>query len=550
MECFCKGALRLLHEECAIKWFSTKGNKKCDVCGQEVQNFPVTLLWVQSTAQRGSGQQHNQQGLHPETIRVITNGQPVQVWVDYDGRKKQINVSMSSISNGKPYIPLLSLTRDLSPVLNEIMYIGFSASTSKLTASAYVLGWSFKLNGQAEEIVLSNLPKLPPQGPKKRSKHLTIALPVIIGSSVLLALLYGVHFAIRRKKFAELLEDWELEYGPQRFKYKELYIATKGFREKELLGKGGFGKVYKGILPNSKAEIAVKRESHESRQGMKEFVAEIVSNGRLRHRNLVPLLGYCRRKGELLLVYEYMPNGSLDKYLYGQPTVTLNWSQRFRVIKGVASGLLYLHEEWDQVVIHRDVKASNVLLDGEWNGKLGDFGLARLHDHGADPQTTHIAGTFGYLAPEHTRSGRATTSTDVFSFGVFLLEVACGRKPIETHDSEVVILVDWVFCCWKRSNILEAKDPNLGTEFVAEEVELVLKLGLLCSQSEPAARPSMRQVVQYLEGDHILLPELSPLGVSASGLSLPHKEGFDEFATGTGLSHSYASESSRLSGGR
>ncbi|KAM1801352.1 hypothetical protein ACFX11_032972 [Malus domestica] len=244
-----------------------------------------------------------------------------------------------------------------------------------------------------------------------------------------------------------------------------------------------------------------------------------------------------------------MPNGSLDKYLYGQPTVTLNWSQRFRVIKGVASGLLYLHEEWDQVVIHRDVKASNVLLDGEWNGKLGDFGLARLHDHGADPQTTHIAGTFGYLAPEHTRSGRATTSTDVFSFGVFLLEVACGRKPIETHDSEVVILVDRVFCCWKRSNILEAKDPNLGTEFVAEEVELVLKLGLLCSQSEPAARPSMRQVVQYLEGD-LLLPELSPLGVSASGLSFPHKEGFDEFATGTGLSHSYASESSRLSGGR
>ncbi|KAM1798709.1 hypothetical protein ACFX12_032750 [Malus domestica] len=481
--------------------------------------------------------------------RVITNGQPVQVWVDYDGSKKQINVSMSPVSNGKPYIPLLSLTNDLSPILNKIMYIGFSASTSKLTASAYVLGWSFKLNGQAEEIDLSKLPKLPPLGPKKRSKHLTIALPVIIGSSVLLALLYGVHFAIRRKKFAELLEDWELEYGPQRFKYKELYIATKGFREKELLGKGGFGKVYKGILPNSKAEIAVKRESHESRQGMKEFVAEIVSNGRLRHRNLVPLLGYCRRKGELLLVYEYMPNGSLDKYLYGQPTVTLNWSQRFRVIKGVASGLLYLHEEWDQVVIHRDVKASNVLLDGEWNGKLGDFGLARLHDHGADPQTTHIAGTFGYLAPEHTRSGRATTSTDVFSFGVFLLEVACGRKPIETHDSEVVILVDRVFCCWKRSNILEAKDPNLGTEFVAEEVELVLKLGLLCSQSEPAARPSMRQVVQYLEGD-LLLPELSPLGVSASGLSFPHKEGFDEFATGTGLSHSYASESSRLSGGR
>ena len=124
---------------------------------------------------------------------------------------------------------------------------------------------------------------------------------------------------------------------------------------------------------------------------------EIVSIGHLLHRNLVPLLGYCRRKGELLLVYDYMPNGSSDKYLYDQPTVTLNWSQWFRVIKGAASGLFYLHEEWEQVVVHWDVKASNVLLDGELNGWLGDFGLARLYDHGTDPQTTHVVGTLGYI---------------------------------------------------------------------------------------------------------------------------------------------------------
>lgn len=125
-----------------------------------------------------------------------------------------------------------------------------------------------------------------------------------------------------------------------------------------------------------------------------------------------------------------MPHGSLDKAIYDQPKFILNWSQRFHVLKGVAAGLSYLHQEWEQVVIHRDVKASNVLLDNQLNGRLGDFGLARLHDHGTDPQTTHVVGTIGYLAPEHNRTGKATTSTDVYSFGAFLLEVTCGKSSI------------------------------------------------------------------------------------------------------------------------
>jgi serine/threonine protein kinase len=155
-----------------------------------------------------------------------------------------------------------------------------------------------------------------------------------------------------------------------------LFHATGGFKNKHLLGEGGFGKVYKGVLPLSNVEVAVKRMSHESRQGMKEFVTEVVSIGRLRHCNLVQLLGYCRRKGELFLVYNYMPNGSLDKYLHCEEHKTfLNWAQRFRVIKGIATGLLYLHEKWEKIVIHRDIKASNVLLDDEMNGRLGDFGL-------------------------------------------------------------------------------------------------------------------------------------------------------------------------------
>ncbi|XP_058202250.1 L-type lectin-domain containing receptor kinase SIT2-like [Rhododendron vialii] len=313
---------------------------------------------------------------------------------------------------------------------------------------------------------------------------------------------------LRRKKYEDIREDWEREYGPHRFSYKDLFKATRGFIDEDLLGAGGFGKVYRGVLPSSKEQVAVKKVSHDSKQGMKEFVAEIASIGRLRHRNLVQLLGYSRRKGELLLVYDYMPNGSLDKFLFSNEKPILVWEQRYRIIRGVASALLYLHEEWEQVVLHRDVKASNVLLDADLNGRLGDFGLARLYDRGANPETTHVVGTIGYLAPELTRTGKATTSTDVFAFGAFILEVACGRRPIQPQRSpKEVILVDWVFEKWKEGAILETSDSRLGGDYLEEEMELVLKLGLLCSKSDAATRPSMRQVIQYLEGD-VLLPEI------------------------------------------
>ncbi|KAK3415755.1 hypothetical protein EUGRSUZ_H01505 [Eucalyptus grandis] len=472
----------------------------------------------------------------------LISGREMQVWVDYDGADKLINVTLAPINVPKPKTPLLSLRRDLSPIINENMYVGFSASADSVVASHYVLGWSFSVNGEVQALDLTRLPKLPQIG-KETSKVMTIGLPLMVLFVVSVLILGAIYVIRRKRKLAEVLEDWERDYGPYRFKYKDLYTATKGFRNQELLGAGGFGQVYRGILPTSNLEIAVKRVSHESKQGMREFIAEIITIGRLRHRNLVALLGYCRRKRELLLVYDYMPNGSLDKYLYNQPKVTLNWMQRLRVIKGVASGLLYLHEGWEQVVIHRDIKASNILLDTEFNGRLGDFGLARLHDHGTDPQTTHVAGTIGYLAPEHMRTGKATRSTDVFAFGVFLLEVACGRRPIKRGDTEDVILVDWVFSCWDRGAILEARDPKLGLEFVEEEMELVLKLGLMCSHANPLMRPSMRQVLQYLEGD-LPMPESSSIGISSAGSTVGHREGFDNLAYSSSVAESL------LSGGR
>ncbi|KAL4610619.1 hypothetical protein ACB092_08G064100, partial [Castanea dentata] len=431
----------------------------------------------------------------------LVSGSLMHLWIDYNETEKLLNVTLAPASITKSNQPLLSTRIDLSQYLLEFMYVGFSAATGTITSDQYILGWSFNKSGQAQTLDISKLPQ-PPRRRKSKDRQRQIIVILIIAVVVVLILVTVAIFVLRRKKYAEILEDWESEYGPHRFSYKNIYKATKGFSDKEPLGEGGFGKVYKGTLRSSNTQIAVKKVSHDSKQGMKEFVAKIISMGRLRHRNLVQLLRYCRRKGELLLVYDYMPNGSLEKFLYGNERTNLNWLQRFRILKGVASGLFYLHEEWEQVVLHRDIKSSNVLLDAKLNGKLGDFGLARICDHGAILQTTCVAGTVGYLAPELTKTGRATTYTGVFAFGVFMLEVACGRKPIEIRGlPEEVILVVWVFGCWRKGAILDASDPKLEGNYVVKEIELVLKLGLLCSHSTPVVRPSMRQVMQFLDGD-------------------------------------------------
>ncbi|XP_018673598.2 L-type lectin-domain containing receptor kinase SIT2 [Musa acuminata AAA Group] len=477
----------------------------------------------------------------------LSSGQTMQVWVDYDSHEMLLNVTLASFPMAKPHRPLLSAVVNLTSVLLETMYVGFSASAGPFLTSHYVLGWSFKMNGVAQALNSSLLPSLPRAKSNHKFKVSRIGLPMASATLVLTVVGIVVFILRRRTKYSELLDDWELEYGPHRFSYKDLFKAAKGFRDTELLGRGGFGRVYKGVLRSSRSEVAIKRVSHGSRQGMREFIAEIVSLGRLRHRNLVQLLGYCRRQGELLLVYDYMPNGSLEKFLHDQAMPTLDWATRFRIIKGVASGLLYLHEDWEQVVIHRDIKASNVLLDNELIGRLGDFGLARLYDHGTDPQTTHVVGTMGYLAPELARTGKATTITDVFAFGVFLLEVACGRTPVDpTADEEKLILSDWVLKNWQKGSILETTDPRLEEEYDVEEVELVLQLGLLCSHPLPTERPSMRQVVRYLEG-HAPLPELSPTYLSFSAFVRLRNDGVDDrFMSNT----SPEATASVLSGGR
>lgn len=464
----------------------------------------------------------------------LKGGKPIQVWIDYDSVQNVVNVTISPTSK-KPKIPILSSHVDLSSLFEEYMYVGLSASTGLLASSHYMLGWSFKLNGQAPALDLSSLPSLP-GGHKKQYTGLVIGVSAAVVVFVIVSISTAIYL-IRKIKNADIVEDWELEMGPHRYCYQELKKATNNFSDKVLLGKGGFGQVYKGILPDSKIEVAVKRISKESTQGLREFVSEIASIGRLRHRNLVQLLGWYRRRDDFLLVYDYMANGSLDKFLFEEPKMILNWEQRFKIIKDVASGLLYLHEGYEQVVIHRDVKASNVLLDEELNGRLSDFGLARLYEHGANPNTTRVVGTLGYLAPELPRTGKATENSDVYAFGALLLEVVCGRRPIEPKAlPEELVLVDLVWEKFREGRALDVIDPKLNGEYNESEVMMVIKLGLMCSHNAPIARPSMRQVVRYLD-EEVGIPQnlRDPNGAyeGVKGMS----EVFDDFA------HSFASSS-------
>jgi serine/threonine protein kinase len=464
---------------------------------------------------------------------TLSSGDAMQVWIDYDGKAKEINVTLAPMAmrGAKPSKPLLSYISDLKDVLTDKAYVGFSGATGPVGSQHCLLAWSFAMNGPAPPIDFNKIPKMPNSGHHEALvKDMEIGLPIAAFVLILATCITVILLVRRHLTYAEVREDWEVEFGPHRFSYKELFKATEGFKSKHLLGAGGFGKVYKGVLLQSGTEVAVKRVSHDSTQGLKEFISEVVSIGHLRHRNLVQLLGYCRRKGELLLVYDYMPNGSLDKYLYGEDDKPLlEWAQRFQIVKDVASGLFYLHEKWQQVVIHRDVKASNVLLDGGMVAHLGDFGLARLYDHGADLQTTHVVGTMGYIAPELARTGKASPLTDVFAFGTFLLEVTCGRRPVvDTVHHGRKLLVDRVLEYWRRGSLEETVDFRLQGNYDVDEARMVLTLGLMCSHPFPGERPTMRQVMQYLDGD-APLPELTPADMSLLSL-MQDQTSFDQSA--------------------
>ncbi|KAJ0668629.1 putative protein kinase RLK-Pelle-L-LEC family [Helianthus annuus] len=434
----------------------------------------------------------------------MNDGGNYQVWIDFDGFV--VNVSLDRVGGKKPTRCLMKVPLDLSGVFEDEMYVGFTASTGTLTQSHRILGWSFSNHNfsLSDGLVTEGLPSFVLRGERfYRSKGFIIGLTLGV-LFVLVACVFISCVLIKRKrkvtKTKDDLEDWELEYWPHRIAFRDIDYATNSFSDENVIGIGGNGKVYKGVLGG--AEIAIKRINHDNDDGVREFLAEVSSLGRLRHKNLVGLRGWCKKeKGSLILVYDYMENGSLDKALFEckDDTKILNFDDRMRILKDVANGIAYLHEGWEAKVLHRDIKSSNVLLDKDMNAKLGDFGLARMHQHGHVATTTRVVGTVGYLAPEVIKTGRASTQTDVFSFGILMLEVICGKRPIKAGN---IPLINWISELMQKDELVNAVDERLTAKgaFDREEVEMVLRLGLLCAHPDAKMRPTMRLVVKALEG--------------------------------------------------
>ncbi|KAM0869990.1 hypothetical protein ACQ4PT_040314 [Festuca glaucescens] len=286
-----------------------------------------------------------------------------------------------------------------------------------------------------------------------------------------------------------------------------LRAATVDFAESNKLGEGGFGAVYKGVLPNGD-EIAVKRLSQNSTQGVEELKNELALVAKLKHKNLVRLVGVCLEQQERLLVYEFVPNRSLDLILFdAEQRELLGWGRRHKIINGIARGLQYLHEDSELKVVHRDLKASNILLDAEMRPKISDFGLARIFERDQTQAVTNrVIGTHGYMAPEYAMRGNYSVKSDAFSFGVMVVEIVTGRKNNHSYASQKNgDLVTTVWEHWEAGTLTELVDPCMGGSFPVGDVLRCIQVGLLCVQGDPVARPIMSSVVMMLGSDTVSL---------------------------------------------
>ncbi|KAB2027780.1 hypothetical protein ES319_D05G055900v1, partial [Gossypium barbadense] len=447
----------------------------------------------------------------------LKSGRNIKVRIDYHGWKKLLEISMAY--SGDMLVSVLNHFVEMEDTVPSSVFVGFTAATGRVPESHHVLDWTFST---------IPLPDLNNHGSKydKMKTILLIVVPLIMGLLiVLICFLPSFRRLVKRKKeMVKQKVDIEIRSRtaanvPKMFTHKMLAKATHNFSKENLLGTGGFGSVYKGSLKDDPPTIvAVKKISATSKQGEKEYFAEICTIGRLRHKNIVQLQGWCHEGEHHLLVYEYMPNGSLDRYIGKQ---FLDWDTRFKILTGLASALLYLHEDSSNPVVHRDVKPNNVMLDEEFNAHLGDFGLARLL-HDDDSVTTMLAGTPGYLAPELGFTGKSTPESDVYSFGMVVIEVVCGRRSKGIMDENS--LVDYVWNSYGQNELLNCVDPKLESEFDEEQVKRTLIVGLACLHPDSTQRPKIRKVVQiFLNPDEPLmdLPESRPsavyITVSSSG---------------------------------
>ncbi|CAN6168277.1 unnamed protein product [Urochloa humidicola] len=353
-------------------------------------------------------------------------------------------------------------------------------------------------------------------------------------------------------KTEEALKLWRIEESTSEFTlydFSELAAATGDFSEDNRLGKGGFGPVYKGKLADG-AEIAVKRLAAHSGQGLEEFKNEIQLIAKLQHTNLVRLVGCCVQDEEKMLVYEYMPNRSLDCFIFDQQRGTLlNWEKRLRIIEGIAQGLLYLHKHSRVRIIHRDLKASNILLDKELNPKISDFGIARIFGSNmTEANTNRVVGTYGYMSPEYASEGIFSIKSDVYSFGVLLLEIVSGKRNSGHHHQygDFINLLGYAWQLWREGRAFELIDPTLGECVEVASIMRCVKVALLCVQDNAADRPTMADVTAMLAaaggdgGSSLPDPRRPPhfsLRVSSS------EEGYSEGRTRSSSSHSHATTS-------
>ncbi|XP_065634279.1 probable leucine-rich repeat receptor-like serine/threonine-protein kinase At3g14840 [Quercus suber] len=343
---------------------------------------------------------------------------------------------------------------------------------------------------------------------------------VAVGAFVLflvLGILWWKGCLGQKSRMGQDLKGLDLQTGL--FTLRQIRAATNNFDASNKVGEGGFGSVYKGLLSDG-TTIAVKQLSSKSKQGNREFVNEIGLISALQHPHLVKLYGCCIEGNKLLLVYEYMENNSLARALFGSKEcqLKLGWTTRHKICVGIARGLAYLHEESRLKIVHRDIKATNVLLDKYLNPKISDFGLAKLDEEDNTHISTRITGTYGYMAPEYAMRGYLTDKADVYSFGVVTLEIVSGRSNTSHRPKEEPFnLLDWAHLLKEEGNLIKLVDPRLGSDYNKEEVMVVIHVALLCTNVSSAARPTMSSVVSMLEGN-IIVPDL------VSDMSLLHDE--------------------------
>ncbi|KAJ1291262.1 hypothetical protein BS78_02G303500 [Paspalum vaginatum] len=361
-------------------------------------------------------------------------------------------------------------------------------------------------------------PAVPPAAAGEGGRKYSVAgvvLAVVLSTLAALNLVACVCFWRRRRQRAPAkqpypmyneAEDMEM-VDSMMIDVSTLRAATGDFDESNKLGQGGFGAVYKGVLPGG-GEVAVKRLSQSSMQGVEELKNELALVAKLKHRNLVRLVGICLEQQERLLVYEFVPNRSLDLILFDtEKREQLDWGQRYRIINGVARGLQYLHEDSQLRVVHRDLKASNILLDANMNPKISDFGLARIFGRDqTQAVTARIVGTYGYMAPEYVMRGNYSVKSDAFSFGVMVLEIVTGRSCNDCNGTTSQDLLSTVWEHWDAGTATATVDPCMGDgSFPVGEVLRCIHIALLCVQADPAARPIMSSVVMMLGGDTMTL---------------------------------------------